>query len=266
MEVLSNRFDSALFNDTSTPQSKALEWIQDTDSAELCPNSRFLVQRYIMAVFYFSTSGDQWKSCSANDENSCQGENFLSRSHECFWGGVECNGQREIIWIHLDKNNLAGPIPFELGSLSKLEELVMDDNKLSGTIPGTLGDLTFLTMMDFDNNTLTGALPEDLFSATSLKIIDLDRNQLSGSLSTKFGDLTNLYFLQLDLNFFTGGIPSSLAGLSDLTYLSLLKTSLTEKVSSAFCDKDFTFYADCSICVPFGSEVNCCTACLNDST
>ena len=81
-----------------------------------CP-SDMIIQRYVMAVFYYSTNGDDWDECnapgdfgsvssieSANEActltttNSTQiflgdirGTNaWLSPESECLWGGVSC--------------------------------------------------------------------------------------------------------------------------------------------------------------------------------
>lgn len=48
-----------------SPQGRALDWITNEDEAQLCPDSPNLTQRYIMAVFYYSTDGDKWDECSA---------------------------------------------------------------------------------------------------------------------------------------------------------------------------------------------------------
>jgi len=52
-------------NNNGSSQGRALDWIINDDEAELCPDASNLVQRYIMAVFYYSTNGDQWDECSA---------------------------------------------------------------------------------------------------------------------------------------------------------------------------------------------------------
>lgn len=59
---MSSRQDIA---DDRSPQGKALNWITNEDEAQLCPNDDNLIQRYIMAVFYYSTDGDRWAECSA---------------------------------------------------------------------------------------------------------------------------------------------------------------------------------------------------------
>jgi hypothetical protein len=94
-----------------SPQSQSLRWITEEDSLYLCPDDPFLVQRYTMAVFYFSTDGPNWVQCSAPDDLSdpasiaeananCQLEveigqggtdAWLTPVSECQWGGVACD-------------------------------------------------------------------------------------------------------------------------------------------------------------------------------
>jgi len=70
--------DDNLFDVASTPQAQALNWItnEDTISPILCPNQENIgcsrngsinpmIQRYVLAVFYFATEGDDWDQCSA---------------------------------------------------------------------------------------------------------------------------------------------------------------------------------------------------------
>lgn len=56
------------------------------------------------------------------------------------------DGQRLLLFPELEElvvslNSLAGPIPGEFGSLTKLSTLILDSNKLSGTIPSNLANM-----------------------------------------------------------------------------------------------------------------------------
>ena len=62
----------ALFEETDSPQSQALDWIVNKDSAFLCPGAPGLVQRYTLGVFYYSTEGDSWKECNAPGDFSSE--------------------------------------------------------------------------------------------------------------------------------------------------------------------------------------------------
>jgi len=79
-KLLSNYSDPDLFEDPSTPQAKALDWITNKDIIKpiLCPNQigvgcsrggdmNPLVQRYVLVTFYFATEGDNWDQCTSPD-------------------------------------------------------------------------------------------------------------------------------------------------------------------------------------------------------
>lgn len=105
-----------------SPQDLALEWLIQTDPYEVCPDDPKAPQRYILAVFYFSTDGDNWDECSAptdpNDVDSLIAANdncsvtttpipggqlnpsflpttegtfaWLTPIYECEWAGITC--------------------------------------------------------------------------------------------------------------------------------------------------------------------------------
>jgi Leucine rich repeat len=214
-------------------------------------------------LLYFETGGVNWSICTESNNGDCEsGRPFMSGAHECRWAGINCNKQRQVTGIHLDKSNLVGNLPAELGDLDNLMELVMDDNDIAGTIPTTLGKLDFLQVIDLDNNKLSGEIPLELYNASSLRVLDLDSNLLTGIISPLMAQQwPNLYFVQLDKNAFIGGIPSELATLPSLRYLSMFMNGFSEPMPLELCHRDdVTLYADCNICRTTDS---CCTACLN---
>ena len=130
METVS---DPATFADPESPQSQALNWItnEDTITPIMCPNQENtgcsrggsinpMIQRYVLAVFYFATEGGDWDQCSApNDLDSVisitaanaqcdrvvtpfgvandrvgdtSTDAWLGPVNECEWGGVACWG------------------------------------------------------------------------------------------------------------------------------------------------------------------------------
>ena len=269
-DVLANvspRHALALHHDLtphSSPESRALSWLLKDDTAHLCSDDPKLSQRFILALLYFETNGAWWNRCSSNVDadkisSDCDGNNFLSQSDECAWGGVVCNGKGFVTGIHLSSNNITGRIPHEFGSLTFLEEIDMERNNLTGKIPGSLGKLANIQYIDLDKNQLTGDIPHELFHATSLRVLDLDSNQLVGDIPPHIGELTNLYYLQLDFNKMKGIIPSELGSLTQLQYVSLLQNEFTSPLPKSLCDQDIQLYADCSLCPTAG----CCTACLD---
>ena len=130
LAVLDQNADSALIRDPSTPQGKATQWILNEDPRELCPSELKLIQRWVMAVFYYSLEGDQWRLCSSTSR-LCglippfrDQRRFLSQFSECDWAGITCNIDDCITEIEFEANGLGGTIPSELGLLTDLALLV----------------------------------------------------------------------------------------------------------------------------------------------
>ena len=136
LKLLSTYYDPDLFQDPTTPQAKALDWIihKDTMKPILCPDQigvgcfwggdrNPLMQRYILATFYFATEGTNWKQYTSpdsfpgrgfedpasvteeNDACDCTVTRFsvanirvgvmstdtwLGPVNECEWGGITC--------------------------------------------------------------------------------------------------------------------------------------------------------------------------------
>jgi Leucine-rich repeat (LRR) protein len=243
-----------VFDDETSAESMALEWIATLDNLYLCSYSADLLQRYILAAMYFSLGGDSWVACTVQE---CSGNTFLSAVPACTWNGVVCS-EDEVVELHLNARNITGILPEIIGLLTSLEVIAMDDNELSGPIPESLGDLSYLRVVDLDNNELTGSIPESLYNATLLEVIDLDSNELTGTLSSRVGELTNLYFLQLDKNSMVGVLPDELGNLDSLRYLSLFQNNFTTPLASGLCEASIQIYADCDVC----TIEDCCQACL----
>ena len=93
----------ALLSDPTTPQGRAFRWLVDEDVFYVCPsdNTCDVVQRFVLAVIYYSTNGEAWFQCSGNRAASddCgsdfpfdQGQSrFLSPISECNWAGIRCS-------------------------------------------------------------------------------------------------------------------------------------------------------------------------------
>lgn len=82
-----------------TPQGLATTWLIEQDEFQACPDYIKLVQRWTLAVMYYSTNGNEWFQCSANIEatdlcgiqSPFEGsDRFLSGSSECEWAGISC--------------------------------------------------------------------------------------------------------------------------------------------------------------------------------
>ena len=105
----------ALLSDPTTPQGRAFRWLVDEDAFYVCPsdNTCDVVQRFVLAVVYYSTNGEAWFQCSSNRAASddCgndfpfdQGQSrFLAPVSECNWAGIRCSGDLCVTDIEFGK-------------------------------------------------------------------------------------------------------------------------------------------------------------------
>lgn len=100
LALLDSVADPVLIRDVNTPQGLATEWLLSQDSRKICPDDPKILQRWVLAVMYFSTGGEQWLQCSnnilatddcGNEEPFEAEQRFLSAFHECEWAGIDCN-------------------------------------------------------------------------------------------------------------------------------------------------------------------------------
>ena len=127
-------------------------------------------------------------------------------------------------WLHLQRNQLTGTIPAELGSLGELEYLYLSGNQLTGAIPTALGNLSSLTALDLSNNRLTGSIPVAFGDLWSLRDLFLDQNQLSGTIPEGLEDLSLRSLLLAGNSGLTGCLP---AGLRTVSYTDVTTLGLT---------------------------------------
>ena len=182
--------------------------------------------RDALVALYNATNGPGW----ANNEN------WLSEAPLDQWSGVftACDGS--LTHLVLIQNQLAGPIPSELGSLSNLTELSLIGNELTGPIPSELGSLSNLTLLSLEYNQLTGPIPPELGNLANLRGLGLGRNQLTGPIPPELGNLPELESLELAENQLAGPIPSELGNLSNLRALNLSTNQLTGPIPSWLVD------------------------------
>jgi len=215
------------FRNKSSAQYRALKWLYYDDGAALdTPN---ILQRYTLAVFYYTTGGDDWLHCSQGDK-VCKNRkiSYLTpHVNECLWFGNKCQ-DGHIISLSFGTsigNNLQGTIPSELAFLNKITFIDFTNNKLKSPLPNTIGNLTSLSSLYLYNN-LFEELCDGFFHLKSLQFFSIYGNQLRGTISSKFGELTHLKILSLQLNVLTGTIPSHLSRLKNLKELYLFHNSI----------------------------------------
>ncbi|CAB9518573.1 LRR receptor-like serine threonine-protein kinase [Seminavis robusta] len=241
---------SAILEEPASPQSRAFEWlVEEMDVLHNLTDQR-VVQRFVLATFYFANSEEQWLFSN----------NWLNHSvHECLWySSLED-------WYFFSEANIYIPLdhitPCEQYPAGYLEDgiLYQGDGILKhfwlsfngvhhprralwpfkfgvsfdvgmwafGSIPEALGSLSKLGVIHFFYNSLTGTIPSSLFSLTnSMQAITLVGNQLTGPIPTELGLLTTLVGLAVEANLFTGTIPTELGRLTGLRSLFLAGLNL----------------------------------------
>ena len=115
------------------------------------------------------------------------------------WEGLRIEGDpRRVTRVTIQRRELTGQIPAEIGRLDALVDFWAYDNELTGPLPTELGNLSALRTLMLKDNALSGQLP------LSLNNLSLDRLWLRG-------------------NQFTGCVPANLANTpdNDLSYVRL---------------------------------------------
>jgi Leucine-rich repeat (LRR) protein len=134
------------------------------------------------------------------------------------WQGLRCTqtlneSTCNITTISLERRNLKGSLPSEIGNFQSLRALYLFVNFLTGTIPTQLGNLVQLTDLVLDINSIGGTLPSEMGNLRNLEVLDLYYNLLVGTIPTELGSLVNMELIFFDSNSLEGTIPSELSNL-----------------------------------------------------
>ncbi|WOL11241.1 hypothetical protein Cni_G20003 [Canna indica] len=133
------------------------------------------------------------------------------------WVGIGCNGKR-ITSITLSSLGLKGKLTGDLMSLSELQALDLSYNKgMTGGLPASIGSLSKLENLILVGCSFSGEIPPEIGSLSRLVFLSLNSNSFTGSIPSTIGKLTNLYWLDLADNQLTGTIPVN-PGLDSLTH------------------------------------------------
>ena len=138
--------------------------------------------RAALVALYNATDGPNWR----------WSDNWLTDAPLGDWHGVTLQQNGRVADLNLPFNNLAGPIPPELGELTDLASLMLEGNNLAGPIPPELGKLTSLEGLRLGSNRLTGTIPPELGNLTRLRVLYLPYNALTGPIPPVLGNLTKL--------------------------------------------------------------------------
>ncbi len=182
--------------------------------------------RAALVALYDATDGPSWKNSA----------NWLTDAPLSDWHGVSTDGNGRVTELILTENVLKGPLPSDLGQLTRLRQLNLNQNELTGPIPDELGALVSLEGLSLGGNALTGPIPSSFGDLANLRALVLWRNQLTGALPPTLWNLTGLDTLVLWRNRLTGPIPRELSRLPRLFQLELDENDLTGPIPAELGD------------------------------
>jgi len=260
-KVTESSLTPQVFQNKNTPQYKALNWMLNDDNLNtICVNNDDKVlQRYMAALFYFSTGGEYWLN---------QYDFLNGNTHECTWSNrMVCNDENYIMDIIFNDNNVTGVIPSEIDTLKSLKTLSLIKGNLTSTIPETLYNITSLQVLELSDNNLKGKLSNKIYNLQNLKVLNLNNNNLNGPIDAAISNLQNLSSLKLDNNKFYGLVRRELKDLVNAEIVTLHENNFSGRVPTRMCNlfkpgngKLQTLTADCDG-VDAKVECVCCTAC-----
>jgi len=223
MPYLQKMSGPKVLKDDASPQNNALEWLQSKDAFTSVSTDQ-LVQRYVLATFYYATKGS-----SAWDHQT----NWLTPVNECSWDGITCFDEDAypdvahlVSKISLSNYGVSGTLPQEIGYLSHLRNLTLESNDIAGPLPSTITKLTNLLAFNLRDNKIGGKLPKNMEQFKSLLYFHMPDNKLTGSIPPGLGNIKSLQSINLKENQLSGIIPLELLNLKELKQLNLAKNDL----------------------------------------
>jgi hypothetical protein len=246
-----------------SPQDVALQWLIETDPFFVCPDNPKALQRYILAVFYYSTDGDNWDQCSAPDDfnsamsidaanDNCNVRTtpiaggstnptflpttegtmaWLTPTYECEWAGINCRVESECVdriefgksCIFILKHKRTHTHIYEYAYIYM--HIHTHAQIYSFVYWNLPSQSSFLLLLE--DNGVGGTLPIEVRDLPDLRFFILERGTTAGPIPTEFVDIEDLLFLDLDFNELTGQIPEEIYTLTDLFQLDLNDNLLT---------------------------------------
>ncbi|MEL6806033.1 MAG: hypothetical protein AAFO91_19915, partial [Bacteroidota bacterium] len=234
------------------------------------------MQRYVLALMYFSTEGEGWHRT----------HNFLNTSSgECNWmeTGITCNEFGVITELDFCKSYPQsmekGAIPFlsvcasfcflsilsclwesgftnlliDLSSNMSLSFFILPfsgsvhkpaNNNMRGQLPHEVLSLTNLVRLNLRDNTLQGTVPsEGLEKLTLLKELNLAVNKLKGTIPSATTLLPQIEILEYAENSMGGTLPEDISRLTKLSTLTISSNAFTGSIPlSFFFMKQVTYF------------------------
>jgi hypothetical protein len=224
-------------SDPASPAALAADWIINEDAMQVAPEADNLIQRFIMALFYISTTQEkEWLSCNRakpGETDDClyskvlqivpqflyeevDNSRWLSSVHECYWAGTFCDEFSQVRAFDLRGQLIRGTFPTEIAKMPYLQSLTFMWNEFYGTMPDELSNMKHLLNIELHTNYFTGTIPHSWYNSQAIQRISIGDNMLSGSIPTEIGQLETMKGLHIWDNMHTGTIPTEIGGMKFL--------------------------------------------------
>ncbi|KAH9753675.1 Receptor-like protein 1 [Citrus sinensis] len=109
--------------------------------------------------------------------------------------------------LDLSCNKLIGPIPLQIGNLTRIQTLNLSHNNLTGSIPSTFSNLKYVESLDLSNNKLNGKIPHQLVELKTLEVFSVAYNNLSGEIPEWTAQFATFNESSYEGNTFLCGLP-----------------------------------------------------------
>lgn len=216
------------------PQRQAMLFLAKDNGVNSMEHTEKL-QRFVLAVFFYSTN--MIPSVHVQNPGAWKvADKWMTNAHSCDWMGVECNEDKVISAIFLERNRLSGKIPVDISIIANnIETLDFTDNIMhmrDGDFDAFL-PLKNLQSLLMDDNYLfhDDGLPPQFGVLKNLEKLRLSYNIFEGDLedgdTPVLGAMTKLTHLEIESNYFSGPFPSAVAKLEKLTYCYLRRNDMT---------------------------------------
>lgn len=216
------------------PQRQAMLFMAKDKNVNSMEHTEKL-QRFVLSVFFYSTN--MIPSVHVQNPGAWKiADKWMTNAHSCDWMGVECNADKVVTKITLERNRLSGKIPVDISIIANnIETLDFTDNimHMRDEDFDAFLSLKNLQSLLMDDNYLfhDDGLPPQFGALKNLEKLRLSYNIFEGNLEDGetpiLGAMTKLTHLEIESNYFSGPFPSAIAQLDKLTYCYLRRNDMT---------------------------------------
>lgn len=228
-----------------SPLRRAFYWLaQDNQSVDHSTK----MTRYALACLYYSSN----QVPHVYDDDPLTWYNarrWLTSAHVCDWHGIECDTQKRVTGLDMERNYLSGYLPEELIILEDtMTSMYLSNNGLHMSYDDfdLFENLEYLEEFVADDNYLEhhAGLPTQMQFLVNMRKLVLSYNLMEGEIDSEaapvhvLSQMTKLSHLELESNFFTGTMPGHVGRLDRLVYLYMRRNNL--KTTLNFLDAQKT--------------------------